>query len=120
VGFVCAHPAGLAQHPLVSEHTATHSNRAEAQKMHHDAPLCVSSKCGVLPIHLRHMGWLGLLCKICHYGGHTTSHGQSPWMGKPHTTENIRKGMSLRPISRGEEHIFFPTKKNNNNVSVVF
>jgi len=48
VGFVRTHPAGVAQHPFVVEHTAKHGNRAETQKCTRMAP-CVRQRGGGSP-----------------------------------------------------------------------
>jgi len=37
--FVCTHPAAVARHPLVVEHTVKHCNRAETQKVHAGGPV---------------------------------------------------------------------------------
>jgi hypothetical protein len=49
VSFVCTHPAGLAEQPLVAENAAKHCNRAESRTVRADGPACEQQGWGFSP-----------------------------------------------------------------------
>ena len=63
VDFVCTHPAGLAQHPLVAANAAKHCNQAEARKVHADGPPCEAKGWGFSPFAVSTWGGLGSSAK---------------------------------------------------------
>jgi hypothetical protein len=63
VDFVCTHPAGLAEHPLVADNAAKHCNRAETKKVRGDGPPCEEQGWGFSPFALSTWGGLGSSAK---------------------------------------------------------
>lgn len=103
VDFVCTHPAGVAQHPLVVEHTAKHCNRAETQKVHADGPVCEAKGWGFSPFALTTWGGLGSSAKsVLFEVTHRATADLHGW-AKTHAMETIRQGLSvtlMRQIAR--------------------
>ena len=63
VDFVCSHPAGLAEHPLVVDNAAKHCNRVEALKVRKDGPPCEEMGWGFSPFAMSTWGGLGSSAK---------------------------------------------------------
>eukprot|EP00669_Euglena_mutabilis_P011297 TRINITY_DN5952_c0_g1_i1.p1 TRINITY_DN5952_c0_g1~~TRINITY_DN5952_c0_g1_i1.p1 ORF type:complete len:154 (+),score=3.35 TRINITY_DN5952_c0_g1_i1:328-789(+) len=103
VDFVCTHPAGVAQNPLVVEHTAKHCNRAETQKVHADGPVCEAKGWGFSPFALTTWGGLGSSAKsVLFEVTHRATADLHGW-AKTHAMETIRQGLSvtlMRQIAR--------------------
>ena len=63
VDFVCTHPAGLAQHPLVVDNASRHCNQAEAMKVREDSAPCEAKGWGFSPFAVSTWGGLGSSAK---------------------------------------------------------
>ena len=63
IDFVCSHPAGLAQHPLVVDNVKRHCNKAESKKMAMDGPPCEEKGWGFSPFAFSTWGGLGSSAK---------------------------------------------------------
>jgi len=63
VDFVCTHPVGLAQHPLVVDNASRHCNLAEAKKVQANGPSCEAKGWGFSPFALSTWGGLGSSAK---------------------------------------------------------
>ena len=63
IDFVCTHPAGLAQHPLVVDNAKRHCNLAETRKVQTDGPPCEAKGWGFSPFALNTWGGLGTSAK---------------------------------------------------------
>jgi len=98
VDFVCTHPAGVAQHPLVVEHTAKHCTRAETQKVHADGPVCEAKGWGFSPLPVTTWGGLGSSAKSVLFEVTHRATADLHGLAKPHATETIRQGLSVTPM----------------------
>jgi hypothetical protein len=103
IDFVCTHPAGVAQHPLVVENTTKHCNRVEARKVQADGPACEAKGWGFSPFALSTWGGLGSSAKSVLF--EVTKRMTADLQGWPRTQalENIRQGLSvtlMRQIAR--------------------
>jgi len=103
VDFVCTHPAGVAQHPLVVEHTAKHCNRAKTQKVHADGPVCEAKGWGFSPFALTTWGGLGFSAKSVLFEVTNRATADLHGWAKTHAMETIHQGLSvtlMRQIAR--------------------
>jgi hypothetical protein len=103
VDFVCSHPAGLAQHPLVADNAKRHCNLAEARKMQTDGPPCEAKGWGFSPFALSTWGGLGTSAKSVLF--EVTKRATADLQGWPktHALLEIREGLSvtlMRAIAR--------------------
>ena len=103
IDFVCTHPAGLAQHPLVVENAAKHCNRAEAQKVKKDGPPCEAAGWGFSPFAINTWGGLGSSAKAVLF--EVTKRATADLQGWPKTRalDQIRQDLSvtlMREIAR--------------------
>ena len=103
IEFVCSHPAGLAQHPLVADNAKRHCNLAEARKMQTDGPPCEAKGWGFSPFALSTWGGLGTLAKSVLF--EVTKRATADLQGWPktHALLEIREGLSvtlMRAIAR--------------------
>ena len=103
VDFVCTHPAGLAQHPLVVDNAKRHCNLAEARKVQADGPPCEEKGWGFSPFALSTWGGLGTSAKAVLF--EVTKRATADLQGWPKTQAllQIREGLSvtlMRAIAR--------------------
>ena len=103
VDFVCTHPAGVANHPLVVENTTKHCNRAELQKVRADAPACEAKGWGFSPFAISTWGGLGSSAKAVLF--EVTKRVTADLQGWPRSQalEDIRQGLSvtlMRQVAR--------------------
>lgn len=103
VDFVCTHPAGLAQHPLVAENASRHCNLAEARKVQTDGPPCEAKGWGFSPFGLTTWGGLGSSAKAILF--EVSKRATADLRGWPKTKAllEIREGLSvtlMREIAR--------------------
>jgi hypothetical protein len=103
VDFVCTHPAGLAQHPLVVDNAARHCNLAEARKVQADGPPCEEKGWGFSPFALSTWGGLGTSAKAVLF--EVTKRATADLRGWPKTQAllEIRETLSvtlMREIAR--------------------
>jgi hypothetical protein len=103
VDFVCTHPAGVAQHPLVAENAAKHCNRAEARKVQADGPVCEAKGWGFSPFAINTWGGMGSSAKAVLF--EVTKRMMADLQGWPRTKalEDIRQSLSvtlMREIAR--------------------
>ena len=63
IDFICSHPAGVAQHPLVVDNAKRHCNKAESKKMAMDGPPCEENGWRFSPFALSTWGGLGSSAK---------------------------------------------------------
>jgi hypothetical protein len=103
VDFVCTHPAGLAQHPLVVDNAKRHCNRAETRKVQADGPPCEEKGWGFSPFALSTWGGLGTSAKAVLF--EVTKRATADLRGWPQTQAllQIREGLSvtlMRAIAR--------------------
>jgi hypothetical protein len=103
VDFVCSHPAGLAEHPLVPDNAAKHCNRAEGRKLQKDGPPCEAKGWGFSPFALSTWGGLGSSAKAVLF--EVTKRATADKQGWPKTQalDEIREGLSvtlMRHIAR--------------------
>ena len=103
VDFVCSHPAGLAQHPLVVDNAKRHCNLAEARKMQADGPPCEAKGWGFSPFGLSTWGGLGSSAKAVLF--EVTKRATADLRGWPKTRalQEIRETLSvtlMREIAR--------------------
>ena len=103
VDFVCTHPAGLAQHPLVVSNASRHCNLAESRKVQADGPPCEAKGWGFSPFALSTWGGLGTSAKAVLF--EVTKRATADLRGWPKTQAilEIRDGLSvtlMREIAR--------------------
>ena len=103
VDFVCSHPAGLSQHPLVVGNAKRHCNIVEARKMQSDGPPCEAKGWGFSPFGLSTWGGLGSSAKavLFEVGKRATADLQG-WP-KTRALLEIREGLSvtlMREVAR--------------------
>jgi hypothetical protein len=103
VDFVCTHPAGLAQHPLVVDNAKRHCNRAETRKVQADGPPCEEKGWGFSTFALSTWGGLGTSAKAVLF--EVTKRATADLRGWPQTQAllQIREGLSvtlMRAIAR--------------------
>ena len=103
VDFVCTHPAGLAQHPLVVDKAKRHCNLAETRKVQADGPPCEEKGWGFSPFALSTWGGLGTSAKAVLF--EVTKRATADLRGWPQTQAllQIREGLSvtlMRAIAR--------------------
>jgi hypothetical protein len=103
IDFVCTHPAGVAQHPLVVDNTTKHCNRAETRKVQADGPSCEAQGWGFSPFAISTWGGLGSSAKSVLF--EVTKRITADLQGWPKTQvlEDIRRGLSvtlMREIAR--------------------
>ena len=103
VDFVCTHPAGLAQHPLVADNAAKHCNQAESKKVREDGPPCEEQGWGFSPFAVSTWGGLGSSAKAVLF--EVTKRATADLRGWPKTQAllEIREGLSvtlMREVAR--------------------
>ena len=103
VDFVCTHPAGQAQHPLVVENAKRHCNLAETRKVQADGPPCEVKGWGFSPFAISTWGGLGTSAKAVLF--EVTKRATADLRGWPKTQAllAIREGLSvtlMREIAR--------------------
>ena len=103
VDFVCSHPMGLAQHPLVADNAKKHCNLAEARKVQTDGPPCEAKGWGFSPFALSTWGGLGTSAKGVLF--EVTKRATADMRGWPKTRAllEIREGLSvtlMRQVAR--------------------
>ena len=103
VDFVCTHPAGLAEHPLVADNAAKHCNRAETRKVKVDGPPCEEKGWGFSPFAMSTWGGLGSSAKAVLF--EVTKRATADLKGWPKTQAllEIREGLSvtlMREVAR--------------------
>ena len=103
VDFVCTHPAGLAQHPLVVGNARRHCNLAETRKVQTDGPPCEAKGWGFSPFAISTWGELGASAKgVLH---EVTKRATADLSGWPKTKAllEIQEGLSvtlMRAVAR--------------------
>ena len=103
VDFVCSHPAGLGQHPLVPERAARHCNLAEARKLQIDGPPCEAKGWGFSPFALSTWGGLGSSAKAVLFEVSKRATADLQGWPKTHALNEIREALSMtlmREIAR--------------------
>ena len=103
IDFVCTHPAGVANHPLVVENTTKHCTRAEVLKVRADAPACEAKGWGFPPFAISTWGGLGSSAKSVLF--EVTKRITADLQGWPRSQalEEIRQGLSvtlMRQVAR--------------------
>ena len=95
IDFVCTHPAGLANHPLVVDQASKHCNQAEARKVRADGPPCEAKGWGFSPFALSTWGGLGSSAKAVLF--EVTKRATADLKGWPKTRalDEIRQGLSV-------------------------
>ena len=103
IDFVCTHPAGVAQHPLVVDNTTKHCNRAERRKVLADGPSCEAQGWGFSPFAISTWGGLGSSAKSVLFEVTKRITADLQGWPKTHALEDIRCGLSvtlMRHIAR--------------------
>ena len=103
IDFVCTHPAGVANHPLVVENTTKHCTQAEVLKVRADAPACEAKGWGFSPFAISTWGGLGSSAKSVLF--EVTKRITADLQGWPRSQalEEIRQGLSvtlMRQVAR--------------------
>ena len=103
VDFVCSHPAGLSQHPLVVGNAKRHCNIVEARKMQSDGPPCEAKGWGFSPFGLSTWGGLGSSAKAVLFEVGKRATADLKGWPKTRALLEIREGLSvtlMREVAR--------------------
>ena len=103
VDFVCTHPGGLAEHPLVAENAAKHCNGAEGKKNRGDGPPCEEQGWGFSPFALNTWGGLGSSAKAVLFEVTKRATADLSGWPKTHALLEMREALSvtmMREVSR--------------------
>jgi hypothetical protein len=95
VDFVCSHPAGLGEHPLVVENARRHCNQVETRKVQTDGPQCQAKGWGFSPFGLSTWGGMGTSAKAVLF--EVTKRATADLRGWPKTRalQEMREGLSV-------------------------
>ena len=103
VDFVCSHPAGLTQHPLVVGNAKRHCNIVEARKMQTDGPPYEAKGWGFSPFGLSTWGGLGSSAKAVLFEVGKRATADLKGWPKARALLDIREGLSvtlMREVAR--------------------
>jgi hypothetical protein len=103
VDFVCSHPLGLAQHPLVADNAKRHCNLAETRKVQTDGPPCEAKGWGFSPFALSTWGGLGTSAKEVLFEVTKRATADLQGWSKTRALLEIREGLSvtlMRQVAR--------------------
>ena len=103
VDFVCTHPTGLAQYPLVADNAARHCNQAEARKVQMDGPPCEAKGWGFSPFATSTWGGLGSSAKAVLFEVTKRATADLEGWTRIRALDEIREGLSvtlMRQVAR--------------------